>query len=205
MELLIQIESAEDKYQLADRMLELHPTFPLYLGICRQFNEKAKINLLFNYVRENDYERFSRCLPLSELIAKSNFFQYKQQVGIRLSEVSKKIYDGGEQARNKWEKIEELLIQELNYSEPSSIQAHYLVPRNIRNAVVHGMIFYPKITDAEHITCQVFDHRAKWYELSISTLEFNRIMDQAFSQLFMEQDMVNNHCDEVKKLKKRKE
>ena len=30
-------------------------------------------------------------------------------------------------------------------------------------------------------------------------------MDQAFSQLFMEQDMVNNHCDEVKKLKKRKE
>lgn len=205
MELLIQIESAEDKYQLADRMLELHPTFPLYLGICRQFNEKAKINLLFNYVRENDYERFSRCLPLSELIAKSNFFQYKQQVGIRLSEVSKKIYDGGEQARNKWEKIEELLIQELNYSEPSSIQAHYLVPRNIRNAVVHGMIFYPKITDAEHITFQVFDHRAKWYELSISTLEFNRIMDQAFSQLFMEQDMVNNHCDEVKKLKKRKE
>ncbi len=191
-EILIQLEDCQDKVELADRMLKLHPTFPLYLGICQQFNEKSRINLLFNYVREKDYERFSQCLPLSKLITKSQFFQYKQQVGIRLSEVSKRIYDGGEQVRNKWEPIEELLIRELDCSEPSPTQARYLVPRNIRNSVVHGMIFYPKMTDTDHIIFQVFDHRAKWYELSISTLELNQIMDQTFSRLFQEQNRVNS-------------
>ena len=190
-EILIQLEDCQNKVELADRMLKLHPTFPLYLVICQQFNEKARINLLFNYVREKDYDRFSQCLPISQLMTKSQFFQYKQQVGIRLSEVSKRIYDGGEQVRNKWEPIEELLIRELNYSKPSLTQAHYLVPRNIRNAIVHGMIFYPKMTDTENITFQVFDHRAKWYELSISTLELNQIMDQTFTCLFQEQNRVN--------------
>ena len=65
------------------------------------------------------------------------------------------------------------------------------MPRNIRNAIVHGMIFYPKMTDTENITFQVFDHRAKWYELSISTLELNQIMDQTFTCLFQEQNRVN--------------
>jgi len=183
LELLLFIINSEDKNDLVDSLMEKHPDFPMYLSLMKQFNEKAKMNLIFNYVFENtgyreaesfDFERFP-----------GEFIQYKKDVSLRYMDVSKKAYNAKySYQRQYYEEKEWKLLGELGRDEPDLETRNRLVPKKFRNAVVHSYISYPSVSDTDTIILSDYDeYVGKNYEVRIPVSELNDEMDKFVQKL----------------------